>query len=270
MPHFEAPALTLCDGPHSVCGVGFSLNLNKSISYLSLCLSLNSFWDETSRTWASLGPETRYCGFCLGSNPSHVGSSPKQDSGWVRVPTHGFKSQAEINGFRTGGLASSHPGQMWPRRWPGDKPSTGWAALSPEGHNTGLKEHSQTVTGLYLPRLLSLLVGQEAILSLSFFFLQELSDFSERPISSFLISLMSCIRHRVKSWKQIFPFSSAPSWFMISATDSSIFNWRQTINKSFLQKGVEQNRLLGETFELEKIVNDKKKKKRVFLEYIHT
>ena len=46
----------------SVCGVCFSPNLNKSISHLSLCLSLNSFCDETSRTWASLGPETRYQG----------------------------------------------------------------------------------------------------------------------------------------------------------------------------------------------------------------
>ena len=36
------------DGPHSVCGVSFSMN--KSTSYLSLCLSLNSFCNETSRT----------------------------------------------------------------------------------------------------------------------------------------------------------------------------------------------------------------------------
>ena len=33
--------------------------LNKSTSYLSLCVSLNSFCNETSRTWASLSPETR-------------------------------------------------------------------------------------------------------------------------------------------------------------------------------------------------------------------
>ena len=51
--------------------VGFSLN--KSISYLSLCLSLNSLCDETSRTWASLYPETRYHRFWLGLSPSHVG-----------------------------------------------------------------------------------------------------------------------------------------------------------------------------------------------------
>ena len=32
---------------------------NKFTSYLSLCVSLNSFCNETSRTWASLSPETR-------------------------------------------------------------------------------------------------------------------------------------------------------------------------------------------------------------------
>ena len=85
MPHFTA-TFVLCDGPHSVCGVCFSLYLNKSTSYLSLCLSLNSFCDETSRTWALLGPETRYCGFWLGLSPNYVGSRPNQGFGWVRVP----------------------------------------------------------------------------------------------------------------------------------------------------------------------------------------
>ena len=51
-------ALTCWDGTHSVCGVCFSLN--KSTSYLSLCLSLSSFHDETSRPWVSLSPETMY------------------------------------------------------------------------------------------------------------------------------------------------------------------------------------------------------------------
>ena len=49
--------LTFWDGPHSVCGV--CVSLNKSTSYLSLCLSLNSFCNKTSRTRASLSPETR-------------------------------------------------------------------------------------------------------------------------------------------------------------------------------------------------------------------
>ena len=55
---------------HTVYGVRFSLSLNKSTLHLPLCLSLNSFCDQTSRTWASLGPATRYCGFGLGSSPN--------------------------------------------------------------------------------------------------------------------------------------------------------------------------------------------------------
>ena len=54
--------LTLCSGPYSLCGVCFSLNLKKSTYYLSLCLSLNSFCDEASRTWAPLCPETSTVG----------------------------------------------------------------------------------------------------------------------------------------------------------------------------------------------------------------
>ena len=33
---------------------------NKSASYLSLCLSLNSFYAETQRTWVSVGSDTRW------------------------------------------------------------------------------------------------------------------------------------------------------------------------------------------------------------------
>ena len=90
--------LSPCNGPHS--GVCFSLNLNKSTSYLSLCLSLNSFCDKTSRTCAPLGPETRYHGFWLDSSPSHVGLGPKLGFGWVRVRVHGFNSHSMANGFR--------------------------------------------------------------------------------------------------------------------------------------------------------------------------
>ena len=82
-----------------VCGKCFSLYLNKSTSYLLLCLSLNSFCDETSRTWASLDPETRFDGFWLGLSPSHGGSSPKQGFSWVWVPAHGFESQSVVNSF---------------------------------------------------------------------------------------------------------------------------------------------------------------------------
>ena len=96
LPNFRA-ALALRDGAHSVHGVCFSLNLNKSTPYLSLCLSLNSFCDETSRTWASLGPETRYCV---------------------------FKSQSVVNGFRvvgwTGARLKAEEG--------GDRGWDGWMA----------------------------------------------------------------------------------------------------------------------------------------------
>ena len=52
-----------------------------------------------SRTWTSLGPETRYCGFWLGLSPSHMGSSPKLGIGWVQAPVHGLESQSVLNGF---------------------------------------------------------------------------------------------------------------------------------------------------------------------------
>ena len=67
---------------------------NRPTSCLSLCLSLNSFCSETSRTWASLNPEIRY------------GISVKRP--WVPVPFWvwaGFESQcvglcwSELQGF---------------------------------------------------------------------------------------------------------------------------------------------------------------------------
>ena len=105
MPNFRA-AFALCDGPLSLCGVCFSLYLNKSTSYLSLCLSLNSFCNETLRTWASLAPETRYSGFWLGLSPSHMGSSAKQDFGWIQVPAHRFESFSVVNDFTNADLIS--------------------------------------------------------------------------------------------------------------------------------------------------------------------
>ena len=63
----------------------FSLNLNKSTSYLSHCLSLNSFCNEASRTRASLGSENRYHGFWLGLSPSTC----------VQVPVQGKQFQLD-------------------------------------------------------------------------------------------------------------------------------------------------------------------------------
>ena len=58
---------------HTICGVCFSLN--KSTSYLSLCLSLNSFCIETSRTWASLSLETKCETVGSSSNLSYMVSA---------------------------------------------------------------------------------------------------------------------------------------------------------------------------------------------------
>ena len=61
------------------------------VSYLPLCLTLNPFWDETSSTWASLGPETRHVMLVgrlyvlAASSPSHMGYSPKQNLGQILV-----------------------------------------------------------------------------------------------------------------------------------------------------------------------------------------
>ena len=75
---------------------------------LSLCLLLNSFCDETSRTRASLGLETRYHGFWLGLSLSHVGLSSKQGFGWGWVPAHGFKTQSVVNSFSWAAITKYH------------------------------------------------------------------------------------------------------------------------------------------------------------------
>ena len=85
------PFLTFWDGPYSVYEVCFSLN--KSTSYLSLCLSLNSFCNETSRTWASLSPETR-CVISVGRRGFWQGSS---SGTWVQVPIWGARFHKEDN-----------------------------------------------------------------------------------------------------------------------------------------------------------------------------
>ena len=118
MPHFAPHSPFATAHALSVLGsirVCLSLYLNKSTTYLSFCLSPNSFFffflpnsfcDETSRTRASLGPETRYRGFWLGLSPSHVGLGR---FGWVRAPAHGFKFQSVVNGFSSTNL---HPHQQ--------------------------------------------------------------------------------------------------------------------------------------------------------------
>ena len=55
----------------------YTLSLSKSCSYLSLCLSLNSFCDETSRTWVSLCPQTRCVTSLKRPVKKDLGSNPK-------------------------------------------------------------------------------------------------------------------------------------------------------------------------------------------------
>ena len=72
----------------------WSVFLIKSISYLSLCLSLTSFCEKTSRTWVSLSPETGCLTSVKSGLESHSGFWPGSSSGlWVHVPSelHGFK-----------------------------------------------------------------------------------------------------------------------------------------------------------------------------------
>ena len=100
---FEKQPIKRCPSPnsgnraifwgHFVCGVCFSLN--KSISYLPLCLSLNSFCTKTQKTWPSVSPDTRWVIIIK--------------RWWVRVPVRvlagfksqlcGFKSLSELHGF---------------------------------------------------------------------------------------------------------------------------------------------------------------------------
>ena len=75
----KANHTTFRGGIHSLCWPTVSVecfSLNKSTSYISLCLSMNSFCNEMPRTSNPLGPETRLCGFWLGLNHDHMGSSP--------------------------------------------------------------------------------------------------------------------------------------------------------------------------------------------------
>ena len=67
---FHGHCTPLCDGPHS-----WSVFLSESnqVYILPIAVSVNEifffFFSETSRTWVSLGPETRHRGFWPGSSP---------------------------------------------------------------------------------------------------------------------------------------------------------------------------------------------------------
>ena len=78
------------------CAVHFPPN--KPPSYLPLCLSLNSFCNETSRAWASWRPETR----CVisGKRPwLHVSFN----DGFLRVHAQGAQLCHNLGGWEMGG-----------------------------------------------------------------------------------------------------------------------------------------------------------------------
>ena len=57
----QRTALALCNGPHPVECASLWIPTNPRLNYC--CVFCWSFFNETSRTWASLGPETRHWGF---------------------------------------------------------------------------------------------------------------------------------------------------------------------------------------------------------------
>ena len=84
-PHHILRPLVPSEMAHTVVEC---FSLKKPAPYLSFCLSLNSVCNETSRTWASLSPETR-CVISVG----------RLDFGQVWVLAGGFKAQSGLHHF---------------------------------------------------------------------------------------------------------------------------------------------------------------------------
>ena len=81
---FHGHPYTFCDGTYSVdCA---SLWIRKNPPLIYCCVSLNSFCSETSRTWASLGPETRHHGFWPVSRGFLVAQMAKHLSAMLETP----------------------------------------------------------------------------------------------------------------------------------------------------------------------------------------
>ena len=72
-----------CRQPYLPSAMAHTLSVERvslwitSTSYLLLCLSLNSFWDEIQRTWTSVSPDTRgFSGVSVAKNlPANAGDS---------------------------------------------------------------------------------------------------------------------------------------------------------------------------------------------------
>ena len=114
-------SLDLWDGWDSIYEVCFSLN--KSTSYLSLCLLLNSFHTETQRTRDSVSPEARWVFKLKGHGVKsqsrfRLGSSP---SSWVQVSIRSVWFQFQLVsitdsvlcGVKRAGLDLSQRSEWW-------------------------------------------------------------------------------------------------------------------------------------------------------------
>ena len=75
---------------------------SKQIYLLPITVPLTEFFcSETSRTWLSLGPDTRHCGFLLGSSPSRTWLTDEAENSvpatWVWVPISGKQFQTQLS-----------------------------------------------------------------------------------------------------------------------------------------------------------------------------
>ena len=73
---------------------GVSFSLNRSTSYLSFCLSLNSFCNETSRIWASLS--------ALPQSPYHESKEEGEASAQAQVQKKKDEAEVQVNLYTHG------------------------------------------------------------------------------------------------------------------------------------------------------------------------
>ena len=91
-----------------MCGV--SSSLNRSTSYLSFCLSLNSFCNEASRIWASLSalPQSFEKPLC------HESKEEGKASAWAQVQKKKDEAEVQVNLYTHGSHRSRNKGSQRP------------------------------------------------------------------------------------------------------------------------------------------------------------
>lgn len=124
--HFSLRA----EPPHARLPISEASYINKSISCLSLCLSVNSFCTETQRSWASVSPDTKWVNELKDYDLSPNLRFDLEKSRFESWP-YRFKSHSALHGFNvtwflwpskiysySGSLNSSpNPLQSWIRVW---------------------------------------------------------------------------------------------------------------------------------------------------------